>query len=175
MNYRKIYEQYHGFIPDGHHIHHKDGNKLNNSIENLICVSPEEHYNIHYYQGDYGACWALVITGHKTLSIEERKELSRKQLKYQWDNNREKMLSGRRNRDDSCLLGRTWKLKEETAKKVSSYITPFMFTSETANICKNTIWINNGTKDKRIKSINNIPDGWQKGRICPPWNKKERN
>lgn len=53
MNYRKIWEEHNGQkIPKGHHIHHIDGNKKNNSPENLQCCSPEEHWLIHYIQGD---------------------------------------------------------------------------------------------------------------------------
>jgi hypothetical protein len=53
--YRKIWEDVNGPIPvDGegrtYHIHHIDGNRNNNSIENLQCVSIEEHYNIHLQQ-----------------------------------------------------------------------------------------------------------------------------
>lgn len=62
--YRKIYEEKFGPIPvdeDGrsYHIHHIDGNHQNNDITNLMCVSLQEHYDIHYSQGDYGACWFL--------------------------------------------------------------------------------------------------------------------
>lgn len=173
MHYRKIYQQYYGEIPKGYHIHHIDGNRSNNCIENLKCVTSKEHYDIHYSQGDYGACWAMSITGHISLTVEERSELSRKQVQYQWDNHREKMLAGRRNRDDSCLIGRTWKLDTETAKKVSLSLTPF--TSDTANICKNTIWINDGNKNKRINKNKLIPEGFTKGRKFVPWNKKKEN
>jgi hypothetical protein len=48
--YRKIYEEYHGNIPDGHHIHHIDGNPNNNDITNLIAVTPEEHAAIHPHE-----------------------------------------------------------------------------------------------------------------------------
>jgi hypothetical protein len=51
-HYRKIYEQHHGKIPKGYHIHHKDGNRNNNSIENLVCLSPEEHFMVHKNNGD---------------------------------------------------------------------------------------------------------------------------
>lgn len=37
-------------------IHHIDGNRNNNNISNLLCLSIEEHYKIHYENGDYGAC-----------------------------------------------------------------------------------------------------------------------
>lgn len=61
IDYRKIWQNHYGAIPkdsDGkpYEIHHKDGNRENNAIDNLICVSIKEHYDIHYKQGDYGAC-----------------------------------------------------------------------------------------------------------------------
>jgi hypothetical protein len=60
-HHRKIYEQHKGPIPkdeDGKsfEIHHKDGNRENNQIDNLLCVTIKEHYKIHYEQGDFGAC-----------------------------------------------------------------------------------------------------------------------
>lgn len=59
--YRKIYENHFGKIPKddegrSYEIHHIDGNRKNNIITNLKCVSIQEHYNIHFNQGDYGAC-----------------------------------------------------------------------------------------------------------------------
>lgn len=59
--YRKLYEQNFGPIPkdeDGrtYEIHHKDGNRANNDPNNLSALSIREHYNVHYKQGDYGAC-----------------------------------------------------------------------------------------------------------------------
>lgn len=47
VNYRKIYESHYGKIPKGYHIHHIDGDPFNNDITNLMCVSPEEHGEIH--------------------------------------------------------------------------------------------------------------------------------
>jgi hypothetical protein len=60
-NYRKIYEQRYGPIPvdsEGrtYDIHHIDGDRSNNSPANLIAVSIADHYNIHYAQGEHGAC-----------------------------------------------------------------------------------------------------------------------
>jgi hypothetical protein len=46
--HRYIWEKYHGKIPKGMHIHHKDHDTLNNSIRNLELVSPKEHNARHY-------------------------------------------------------------------------------------------------------------------------------
>ena len=61
MNYRKIYERHHGSIPKDkfgrtYEIHHLDGNHHNNSINNLLALTIQQHYDIHYEQGDWGAC-----------------------------------------------------------------------------------------------------------------------
>ena len=42
-----IYEYYKGTIPKGYQIHHKDFNKLNNDIDNLVMLTPKEHRDIH--------------------------------------------------------------------------------------------------------------------------------
>jgi hypothetical protein len=57
MNYRKIWKDANGPIPvdeqgRSYDIHHIDGNRKNNLLENLMCVSIEEHYKIHLEQGD---------------------------------------------------------------------------------------------------------------------------
>lgn len=33
-----------GDIPKGYHVHHKDGNKQNNRVDNLKIISPKEHH-----------------------------------------------------------------------------------------------------------------------------------
>ena len=70
-SYRKIYEQHYGRIPkdsDGrrYEVHHIDGNHKNDSPENLKAVSIQEHYDIHYTQGDWGACQAIAIRMSKS-------------------------------------------------------------------------------------------------------------
>ena len=61
-DYRKIYESHHGTIPRDaagrtSEIHHIDCNHENNAIENLQCVSIQQHYDIHYSQEEWGAWW----------------------------------------------------------------------------------------------------------------------
>lgn len=64
-NYRKIWIHSNGPIPKdeqgrSYEIHHIDGNRSNNHIDNLQCISIQEHYDIHYSQKDYGACAKIV-------------------------------------------------------------------------------------------------------------------
>lgn len=45
--HREIWKSVHGPIPAGHHIHHRDGDPLNNDVGNLECVSIFEHRREH--------------------------------------------------------------------------------------------------------------------------------
>ena len=78
--YRKIWESHFGPIPrdeDGrsYEIHHIDGNHDNYDITNLKLVSIQEHYDIHYDQGDWGAC--LLISERAKIPPEERSRLAK--------------------------------------------------------------------------------------------------
>ena len=73
-NYRTIYESYYGKIPYDDlgrpfDIHHKDGCHSNNKIENLQCVSMEEHFEIHCRQKDWQAAAACAIRLKKDKEI----------------------------------------------------------------------------------------------------------
>lgn len=79
-NYRKIWEEKYGKIPKDaqgrtFEIHHIDGNHNNNNIENLICVSIQEHYDIHYKRGDYGSC--VMIAKRMSLPPEYLSEIQK--------------------------------------------------------------------------------------------------
>jgi hypothetical protein len=93
VNYRKIYELVFGPIPKDEFgrsfdIHHIDGDHTNNDISNLKAVSIQEHYDIHYARGDFGACW--LITRKLKLSPSELTDLNKKQ-------NQVRLLAGTHN------------------------------------------------------------------------------
>ena len=80
-NYRKIYTQFYGGIPldengVSYDIHHIDGDKCNNNVNNLKALSIDEHYKIHLKQEDWGACKALSM--RVTLPQKIKAELTRK-------------------------------------------------------------------------------------------------
>lgn len=81
IDYRKIWEDANGTIPKdengiSYEIHHVDGNRSNNDLSNLKCVSIQEHYNIHFEQSDFYACASILK--RLSLSEQERKLLSDK-------------------------------------------------------------------------------------------------
>ena len=45
--HRAVWEKAHGRLPDGCVVHHKNGDTLDNSIENLECLSKSEHSMLH--------------------------------------------------------------------------------------------------------------------------------
>ena len=44
---RLVYEHFIGVIPQGYEVHHKDGNRHNNHIDNLVALSESEHNRLH--------------------------------------------------------------------------------------------------------------------------------
>jgi len=73
--YRRIYEDAHNVrLSSSMDIHHIDGNHFNNDIENLKLVTLQEHYDIHYSQGDYAA--AFRIAQRLGVSKEEKSRLA---------------------------------------------------------------------------------------------------
>lgn len=45
--HRYKYERKYGSIFSCFHLHHKDGNKLNNCLSNLEMLTPQEHAQVH--------------------------------------------------------------------------------------------------------------------------------
>lgn len=45
--HKLVYEAFLGDIPEGCHVHHIDGSKQNNNVENLFLFSKSDHLSIH--------------------------------------------------------------------------------------------------------------------------------
>lgn len=59
-NYREIYRKHHNLTKQemiGYDVHHIDGDRQNNSPENLVLLTPEEHAKLH--DNDY-ILWARI-------------------------------------------------------------------------------------------------------------------
>jgi hypothetical protein len=81
-NYRKIYENHHGPIPTddnskSYDIHHIDFDKTNNAPDNLIALTINDHYDLHYSFGHYNAC-RLISKQRMNKSAEELSLLAKK-------------------------------------------------------------------------------------------------
>ena len=50
MNYRALWQEHHGPIPEGHVIHHVNGDRKDNRIENLRLLSTWVHALLHNEQ-----------------------------------------------------------------------------------------------------------------------------
>jgi hypothetical protein len=89
VDYRRIYKRHHGSIPIDesgrtYDIHHIDKNRANNDISNLVALSIRDHYDLHWSQGDYGACLKIAIKMRK--SPEELSEISKRLQKQLVEN-----------------------------------------------------------------------------------------
>jgi len=94
LSYRKIWEAHYGPIPKDqiYDIHHIDGDRSNNDISNLRLVTPREHYDIHYAQGDWGACHSIAQQ-RLNITATEISDLASKQAKERVSNGTHHWLS----------------------------------------------------------------------------------
>lgn len=77
MNYRKLWIKENGPIPideqgRSYEIHHIDGNRKNNCLDNLLCLSIEDHYKLHYDKGDFLAANLIAQRMEKPVKVVEK-------------------------------------------------------------------------------------------------------
>jgi len=78
--HRYVYMCEVGEIPEKHHIHHRDGNKLNNDISNLECLTMTEHFRFHARTKEYQDRLRAI----QPLAIEAAKEWHRSEEGSKW-------------------------------------------------------------------------------------------
>ena len=79
--HRRVWEKHFGKIPKdengrSYEIHHLDNNPLNNDINNLVCLSIDDHYTLHKSKGEYGA--AFLIAKRMKIKPNDIAEVARK-------------------------------------------------------------------------------------------------
>lgn len=94
--YRKIWVAAYGEIPKdaegrSYEIHHVNGDRTDNRLENLQCVSIQEHFDIHYAAGEYKACALIAGRMNKPVLKREMSALAKKKMS---DAQRLKVLDG---------------------------------------------------------------------------------
>lgn len=79
--HRVIWEEANGPVPEGHHVHHLDENRINNDLANLVCLPIEEHRRVHigpkateWHRSEAGRAWhrAHAIEQHINPTLIER-------------------------------------------------------------------------------------------------------
>lgn len=96
IGHRKIWEDNFGEIPKdengrSYEIHHIDGNHENNELLNLRLVTIQEHYDIHYSQEDWGACFAIAT--RMNMTKEERSRIAKLSASTRLENGTHNFLS----------------------------------------------------------------------------------
>lgn len=83
--HRVIWEEANGSIPVGYHIHHKDENRLNNSLDNLELL-PSSQHSSHHRKEEFneGNLSYLVSAQKKWLQTEKGKLEKSKSCKQGW-------------------------------------------------------------------------------------------
>lgn len=68
--HQDVWEFHHGPIPNGFHIHHKDGNTLNNAANNLECLAPKQHMAQHQWSAERRVAQSVVLDRLRPLTKE---------------------------------------------------------------------------------------------------------
>jgi hypothetical protein len=80
--HRMTWEFYNGPVPKGFDIHHIDGNKMNNHISNLECLTHSAHLKLHMTENSEKVhAWLKTPKGRKFLSEKAKKEWENREVK----------------------------------------------------------------------------------------------
>jgi hypothetical protein len=137
---RAVWIDHFGLIPEGHHIHHKDGNKRNNHIENLQCLDKAIHISIsiknNKWLGSKGNLEHLESIREKSKAWHASKE------GHEWHSKHGK---------------NTWKNREKILKKClecgNEYESWFSDSKYCHNRCKSRARRNSGVDNENRKCL----------------------
>lgn len=140
--HRAVWESVHGPIPEGWHVHHKDKNFLNNSIENLECLPPSEHSAEHFEDRSKRGR-AEQQLAHLAAIRDKTKEWHRSEEGREWH---------RQHAQRS--LAKTWsapKTLKEYSHKCQTCGGEFVANSQLARFCSRLCWNVHHNNEQRIK------------------------
>lgn len=186
-DYRKVWTNHFGDIPTDNNgrsfeIHHIDGNRRNNNINNLICVSIAAHYQIHKNQKDWGACYA--IKARMNTSPAELSRLSRLCQQERIRNGTHHWLGGemqRRNANLRVTLGTHHFLgSQNNDRRIKDGTHNFLKRSDGTSVASDRVnagthnWLDGtATRLRNLKKINEGTHPWLGGEMQRK-NAKER-
>ena len=181
MHYRQIWEKGNGkTIPDNYEIHHIDGNRANDMLENLKLVSIEEHLEIHRMQGDIGAVQAILMRmdcSHEDLAIAASN--TQKRLLKEGRHNVQKIDKLRRSEISKTVhanrrklnkpaflniqdvIGNSQRGGQEAARKKAGFLNTGS-ENHGSRYVKGTFWWTN-SDGKRARSKTSPGPSWKKG------------
>ena len=124
----RVYLSHHGEIPkdsDGriYDIHHIDGDHENNDIDNLVALSIQDHYDVHYQRGDWAACMAIRMR----MDLDPNAASDLMKRRYEEGTHPVQTMSEEQHREISSLGGQAImkKLREQGHESLAAaYQTP---------------------------------------------------
>jgi len=139
MDYRRLWENKFGKIPIDktgrtYEIHHIDGNNKNNEIDNLQCVTINEHYDVHFKQSDYQACMIISTRMDETpaelkLKLTGRKRSDESRLKMSNSHMGIKLSESHKTAIGNGLMGHV--VSDKTRQKLSESLNGHVVSTET--------------------------------------------